>query len=187
METSKCPVCGRTGIPDYLINENVVCPNCNSDLGVYRTLYALADGNNGSSDSARRYKMLSIVLSVLTVLLIGVLVFFIGGRNTNEKLDQELAKANTIVAELRDSINSLKSQIASSKDTDLPSASQYIEYTVMPNDSPWRIVRKFYGNRQDWENISKKIAEANGIWDENAATLKQIHPGQIIRIHNIKR
>ena len=186
METSKCPVCGRTGIPDYLINENVVCPNCNSDLGVYRTLHALAEGNNGSSGQVRRYKTLSIVLSILTVLLICVLVFFIGGRNKNEKLDQELAKANTVVAELRDSISNLNSQIQSLKATDLPSASQYIEYTVMTNDSPWRIVRKFYGNRHDWEIISREIAEANGIWDENAATWKQIHPGQVIRIHNIK-
>lgn len=180
----KCPVCGRTGIPDYL-NENVVCPNCNSDLGVYRTLHALAEGNNGSNAPARRYKVLSIVLSILTVLLIGALVFFNSGKNT-KKLEQNLADANAVVVELRDSISSLKSQIESSKAIDLPSASQYIEYTVMPNDSPWKIVRKFYGNRQDWENISKKIAEANGIWDENAATWKQIHPGQVIKIQNIK-
>ena len=184
METTKCPVCGRTGIPDYL-NKNVVCPNCNSDLGVYRTLHTLADGNNGSSGSAKRYKMLSIVLSILAVLLIGALMLFNIGKSTNE-LERKLAEANTVVTELRDSISNLKSQIESSKTTDLPSASQYIEYTVMPNDSPWRIVRKFYGNRQDWENISRKIAEANDIWDENTATWKQIHPGQVIRIHNIK-
>lgn len=180
----KCPVCGKSGIPDYL-NENVVCPNCNSDLGVYRTLHSLAKGNNGSSSQTRKYKMLSIVLSILAVLLIGALMLFNRGKSTNE-LEQKLAEANTVVAELRDSISSLKSQIESSKATDLPSASQYIEYTVMPNDSPWRIVRKFYGNRHDWENISREIAEANGIWDENAATWKQIHPGQVIRIHNIK-
>lgn len=185
METTKCPVCGRTGIPDYLINENVVCPNCNSELGVYRTLHALAEGNSGSSSQTRKYKMLSIVLSILAVLLIGALMLFNRGKSTNE-LEQKLADANTVVTELRDSISNLKSQIESSKTTDLPSASQYIEYTVMPNDSPWRIVRKFYGNHQDWENISRKIAEANGIWDENAATWKQIHPGQVIRIHNIK-
>lgn len=184
METTKCPVCGRTGIPDYL-NENIVCPNCNSDLGIYRTLYALTKGDGSSNGSARRYKMLSIVLSILAVLLIGALVFF-NNVNSTEELGQKLADANAVVAELRDSISSLKSQIESSKAIDMPSASQYIEYTVMPNDSPWRIVRKFYGNCQDWENISRKIAEANGIWDENAATWKQIHPGQVIKIQNIK-
>lgn len=184
METTKCPVCGRMGIPDYL-NENVVCPNCNSDLGVYRTLHALAIGDGSSSGSARRYKMLSIVLSILAVLLIGALVFFNSSNSTNE-LDKRLAKASAVVTELRDSVTSLKSQIESSKKADLPFASQYIEYIVIPNDSPWRIVRKFYGNRQDWENISRKIAEANGIWDENTATWKQIYPGQTIKLYNFK-
>lgn len=184
METTKCPVCGRTGIPDYL-NENVVCPNCNSDLGVYRTLHTLAERDNGSSGLARRYKMLSIVLSILTVLLIVALVFFNTGNGAKE-LDKNLADANAVIVELRDSISNLKSQFDSSKPADLPSASQYIEYTVIPNDSPWRIIRKFYGNRQDWENISRKIAEANDIWDENTATWKPIHPGQVIRIYNIK-
>lgn len=184
METTKCPVCGRTGIPDYL-NENVVCPNCNSDLGVYRTLHALAKGDASSNGSARRYKTLSIVLSILAVLLIGALIFFNSGNSTKE-LDKKLAEVNAVVAELRDSVTNLKSQIESLKTADLPSASQYIEYSVIPNDSPWRIIRKFYGNRQDWETISRKIAEANDIWDEKAATWKQIHPGQVIRIHNIK-
>ena len=183
METSKCPVCGKTGIPDYL-NEDVVCPNCNSDLGVYRTLHALTEGNNGSSGQGRRYKLFSIVLSILAVLLIGTLIN--NGRNAKD-LDQKLADANAVVEELKDSISNLRSQIESPKVIDLPSASQYIEYTVMPNDSPWRIVRKFYGNRQDWDIISRKIAEANGIWDENSETWKQIHPGQVIRIHNVKQ
>ncbi len=180
----KCPVCGKSGISDYL-NENVVCPNCNSDLGVYKTLHALAEGSNGSSGSARRYKMLSIVLSILTVLLIVALVFLNNGNGAKE-LDKNLTDANAVIVELRDSISNLKSQFDSSKPADLPSASQYIEYTVIPNDSPWSIIRKFYGNRQDWENISRMIAEANDIWDENTATWKPIHPGQVIRIYNIK-
>lgn len=184
METSKCPVCGRTGIPDYL-HENVVCPNCNSDLGVFRTLHMLAERDNGSSCLARRYKMLSIVLFILTVLLIVALVFFNTGNGTKE-LDKKLADADAVVTELRDSINNLKSQFESSKTADLPSTSLYIEYTVIPNDSPWRIVRKFYGIRHDWENISRKIAEANDIWDENTATWKQIHPGQTIKLYNFK-
>ena len=117
--------------------------------------------------------------------MIGSLVFFNSGNSTKE-LDKKLAEANAVVAELRDSVSNLKSQIESSKTADLPSASQYIEYTVIPYDSPWRIIRKFYGNRQDWETISRKIAEANGIWDENTATWKQIYPGQTIKLYNFK-
>ena len=184
METTKCPVCGRTGIPDYL-NENIVCPNCNSDLGVYRTLHALAEGNNGSRAQVKRYKMLSIVLSILTVLLIGAfLLWYINGGNN--VYDQKLATADTIVKELKDSIKTLSSRIDNHDSTDLYADIHYIEYTIRPNDSPWRIVNKIYGNRKDWENVSKIIAENNNLWDSNAGTWKDIKPGQIIRIYNIK-
>ena len=109
MNTTQCPICGRPGIPDYH-NENVVCPNCNSDLGVYRTLHALAEGNEGSNDLIRRYKLLAIVLPFLAVLLVGVLAFFNSG-NSTKNLELKLADSNAVVIQLRDSINTLKSQL----------------------------------------------------------------------------
>lgn len=180
----KCPVCGKSGIPDYL-HETVICPNCNSDLGVYKTLHAIADSNNNSGDKARKSKVLSIVLFILAVLLIGALACVYSNREINVS-KQQLVNANTIISELRDSISLLSTQLQSHQTTTLQSGSQYIEYTVIPNDSPWRIVRKFYGNRKDWDDISQKIAEANDLWDNNTATWKQIHPGQIVKIYNIK-
>lgn len=36
-ENTKCPVCGKTGIPDFL-NEDVKCPCCGSDLSIYRVI-----------------------------------------------------------------------------------------------------------------------------------------------------
>jgi len=180
----KCPVCDKAGIPDYL-NENVVCPNCNSNLGVYRTLHKIAEGNDNSNVKVHQYKMLSIVLPILAVLLIGIFAFFYTNSKLNE-YDQRLTDANNVVMELRDSINTLSSQIEKTKTAGLSSSSNYIEYAVLSNDSPWRIVRKFYGIRRDWESISQKIAEQNDLWNGNTGTWKQIHPGQIIKIHNTK-
>ena len=184
MSTMKCPVCGKFGIPDYL-NEDVICPNCNSDLGVYKTLHAIADGNGNSSDKVRRFKIFSIVLPILAVLLIGTLAFVYNDKET-KKYNQKLEEADTIVKELRDSISRISTQIEYLKATALQSDSHYIEYTIMHNDSPWSIVRKFYGNRKDWDNISRKIAEANNMWDDHTATWKPIHPGEVIKIYNIK-
>lgn len=36
-ENTKCPVCGKTGIDDYL-NKDVKCPCCGSDLSIYRVI-----------------------------------------------------------------------------------------------------------------------------------------------------
>ena len=178
----KCPVCGRTGIPDYH-NENVVCPNCNSDLGVYRTLNAIAEDNNSSGDKARKFKLLSIVLPLLAALLIGILSFVYFNGET-KKLRSDLAKADNLTIELRDSLSRLNEKMDSSPSTAL--SSHYIEYEIISNDSPGGIVHKFYGTQKKWEDISRKIAEANNIWDDKALTWKPIHPGQIIKIYNFK-
>lgn len=40
--TAVCPVCGKAGIPNYH-SHDVVCPQCNSDLSVFRQIYQLPD------------------------------------------------------------------------------------------------------------------------------------------------
>ena len=37
VDSTKCPVCGRKGIPDYQ-NDDVRCPDCGSNLKVFRIL-----------------------------------------------------------------------------------------------------------------------------------------------------
>lgn len=181
METFKCPVCGKPGIPDYT-HEEVICPNCNSNLGIYRTLHSIAEDNDVSTGAASKLKKLSIALSIalLAGLLCGVSAFLLFQENSRKNLMEVQNK----VSELRDSISTLSLQIPSS-----PTKSEeqhYIEYTILSNDSPWKIVYKFYGTRNDWERISKEIANNNDLWDEKSNTWKPIHPGQVIKIHNIK-
>ncbi len=180
MNTSKCPICGKPGIPDYF-NEDVICPNCNSDLSVYRALHTVSLGDDISSEKTRKYKNLAIALPILAVLLMGVLSYFIYNIKMKE-YNQQLEKTNITITELNDSISTLTAKI-DGKNVD---GSQYIEYEVIHNDSPWGIVHKFFPNCKDWETVSKEIAEANNIWDENAGKWKEIHPGQIIKIFNIK-
>lgn len=184
MDSTKCPVCGKTGIPDYL-NENVICPNCHSDLGIYRSLHSNAENHDKYINKASRYKKLSIVLPILAGLLIGVLAFVYTSSN-NKDYNQKLADADAVIEDLRDSINILCAQNTTQVPDNCFPDSHFFEYTILPNDSPWRIVNKFYGNEKDWKNISKSLAERNNIWDDNTATWKRIYPGQIIRIYNFK-
>ena len=184
MDSTKCPVCGTKGIPDYL-NENVICPICHSDLGVYRTLHSNAENHEKNIIKANLYKKLSIVLPILAGLLIGVLAFVYTSRN-NKDYNQKLADADAVIEDLRDSINILCTQIPPIVADTSFSNSHFFEYTILPNDSPWRIVNKFYGNEKDWKRISKSLAERNNIWDDNTATWKRIYPGQVIKIYNFK-
>ena len=185
MATFKCPICGKSGIPDYF-HENVVCPNCNSDLKVYRSLHSVAENSMNSGDSVSKFKKLSWVLSILllAVLIMGTYAFISYNSKVTEYASQ-LEKANNQVNMLNDSIKSLSS-LMETKYSDATNNNQYVEYTIVSNDSPWKIVRKFYGKRDDWEEISRKIAESNNIWNKETNEWMRICPGQVIKIYNIK-
>lgn len=47
----KCPVCGKTGIPDYH-KENTVCPCCGTDLGIYRMIDQIPAESNQEAQKA---------------------------------------------------------------------------------------------------------------------------------------
>lgn len=175
---TQCPICGKAGIPDYL-KEDVICPNCNSDLSVYRALHLAAGGNDISGCGVRKYKRLAIVLPIVAVLLVGVIgLIYLNTEKRN--LQQQLNEANAVIANLKTAQVSVDTVQPNSE-----SAQSYTEYVILHNDSPWNIVRKFYGNRSDWWDIARKIAEDNNIWDEQKGSWKTIHPGQIIRINNM--
>ena len=185
MATFKCPICGKSGISDYF-HENVVCPNCNSDLKVYHSLHSVAENSMNSGDSVSKFKKLSWVLSiiVLAVLIMGTFAF-ISYNNKMTEYAGQLETANSQVKMLNDSIKTLSS-LMEAKYSDATNTNQYIEYTIVSNDSPWKIVRKFYGKRDDWEEISRKVAESNNIWNKETNEWMRICPGQVIKIYNIK-
>lgn len=177
MSTSICPICGKAGIPDFL-NEDVVCPNCNSDLSIYRTLHEVSDGGGSSSS---KYKRVAKILPIAAVLLVCIVGFVFLNKEKNA-IRQQLKEANNTIAELRE-----KGEIPdATQQHQIAKEQLYFEYSVQRNDSPWRIVQKFFGVRSDWQNISRNIAERNGIWDAQKETWVDIHPGQVIRIYNIQ-
>jgi nucleoid-associated protein YgaU len=87
-----------------------------------------------------------------------------------------------MVLMLRDSLNTLSTE----KPVKEITSPTYYEYVILPNDSPWGIVHKFYGNRVNWQETARRIAEDNGIWDESAGAWKPIHPGDVLKLYNIK-
>lgn len=179
MGTFKCPVCGHS-ISDYL-SQDVKCPNCNSDLSIYRRLNIIAKEDAVFGQKNRTYKILAIALPVLVALLIGCAAY-VFLKNKTKELNQQLEASNNTVVALRDSLCTLSTTNPVNEE-DFPA---YFEYVVLPNDSPWGIVHKFYGNRVNWQEASKKIAEDNGIWDDSAKAWNPIHPGDVLKLYNIE-
>ena len=179
MDTTKCPVCGNPGIPDYL-KENVTCPHCGSDLKVYKTLSEAAAGGD-SKPIASKYKYLAIVLPILVALLIGIPAYRLY-RNAEKSAMTALEIKDNKISELQDSLSVLSTRIEALK----PQENVVVGYIVVKNDSPWKIIRKVYGAREDWNELARQIGKANDIWDESKGTWKQIHPGQVIKIEKLQ-
>jgi uncharacterized membrane protein YvbJ len=185
MSNNICPVCGNQGIPAYH-KENVICPRCGSDLSIYRILSDASDQNELSSASYKRYKRLAFILPIIVFILLFCPAYLCFKHQGN--LKDTLLRNNNELVLLEDSINVLNEQLKS-KEAELiaiKTVNVYIQYKVLHNDSPWKIVCKFYGIRSDWKEIAKKIAIDNQLWDEVNAEWKQIHPGQVIKIYNNK-
>ena len=177
MSTMKCPVCGNPGIPNYL-QEDVICPHCGSDLKIYKTLSEIGEGESSTGKSAKKYKLLAILLPVLAILVVGIPLFLSLNKTRQEAVGQ-LKDKEMVIMQLKDSVNRLSAKVESM--TVQESAAD--EYVIVRNDCPWKIVYKFYGVRGDWKKLSRRIAEDNGIWDESRGEWKPIHPGQVMKIN----
>jgi hypothetical protein len=181
MESKKCPVCGNPGIPNYL-KENVICPHCGSDLTIYRTVSELSEKSNTSESAVKKYKILATILPLIAAIItIGAVFVFTPQKESG--FQTQIKQNERIILQLRDSVSLLNAQIQKASKV---SEINCFKYTIIPNDGPWRIVKKLYGNRTDWRKIAQKIAEDNGIWNPTTNSWKQIHPGQVLKINDTK-
>lgn len=180
METNKCPVCGNPGIPNYY-KEDVICPHCGSDLKIYRTISELADEGNTSTDGIKKYKMLSILLPIVSAVIAIAACYLIIPKHLGN-YEAQLLESQKTISMLQDSVSALQALVQNKGSVD----NKYIEYTIVPNDCPWSIVQKHFGVRGDWMDLAQEIAEDNGIWDSSTNSWKQIQPGQIIKIKKSK-
>lgn len=177
MSTSKCPVCGNPGVPDYL-NSDVVCPHCGSDLSIYRIISDTSKGGAASAGHIRLYKLLSILLPVF-VIVAGILLFFRYSGKQEKAYNAQIAEKDLMISALNEKISLLEA----SAESQISSVSNTIDYVVVKNDGPWGIVNKVFGARKDWVKVYTQIAKDNEIWNSETNTWGLIHPGQILKIN----
>lgn len=184
MDTIKCPVCGSPGISDYK-KEDVTCPHCGSDLKIYRTVSELSEENDSSGYGIKKFKTMSFVLPIITAIVaVGATYLLCSKSEVQTDNSYILAEKEKTISTLKDSVSVLNSQILDIKKVE--DKGSKVEYVVVQNDGPWRIVHKFFGYRKDWEEIGKTIAEENKMWDSSTKTWKPLRPGQILKINTDK-
>lgn len=140
-EHKKCPVCGKTDIPDFL-NEEVKCPCCGSDLSIYRVIEQIPEEGHRTNI----WKPISVV-AMLAAAGLGVMLFT-QKTSVPTSITEELSQ-------LKDSVEVLNIQLAQSKDESVQPSSNY-KYVVLRGDSYWAVSKKFYGTGTRAEEIAQQ-------------------------------
>lgn len=152
----ECPVCNKSGIPDFRKNV-VICPQCNSDLKGY-ILLAQTKSIHRESLTKQRTRLV-ILLAASIIALLGIIL-----KPKANRIDQPVSSANydSIIASLEADLESSRLEIER-----LGNEHDYINYhyVVKQGDNLSRIALLFYN---DWE-MYKKIEIDN-----------QLEPQQVI-------
>ena len=140
-ENTKCPVCGKTGIPEFL-NEDVKCPCCGSDLSIYRVIEQIPEERHKTNI----WKPISAV-AIVAAAGLGVMLF-----TQNSSVPSSLTEE---LSQLKDSVEVLNTQLAQSKIVSEQPSSDY-KYVVLRGDSYWSVSKKFYGTGPRADEIAKQ-------------------------------
>lgn len=141
-----CPVCNKTGIPDFK-NENVVCPCCGTDLSVYKTINAAQKATihrEGKNKKARILAALSLVVAVASLITCAYLYYTKPPvkETDNDNLIAQIATLKQENKSLSDSIAVLNKKTPARR-----------TYTVVKGDCPWRISEKVFGDGRRYDEL----------------------------------
>lgn len=160
----KCPICNKTGIPDF-INEDVVCPCCNSDLSIYRKIHL--SSVSAKKCYSKRWIMTTIFMSFICLFLSYWLYCF-----HSDNYEKISAMENNL-KEKDAHIEQLKVVIKKQLKPVQQKQNGMFWYVVRPGDSFCKISKSIYGT----ESRYKEIVKLNNLRDDTV-----LHPGDSILI-----
>ncbi|MCB0537948.1 MAG: LysM peptidoglycan-binding domain-containing protein [Bacteroidetes bacterium] len=139
---NNCPICNKAGLSDYTKN-NVVCPQCNSDLKAFMLLNSISKPNKSKIGI-----YLIIGVSLLSVVFLGLFL-----KSNSDK--KELIAKNVI---LNDSISKIQIVDVVKETTEevQPIAEKQeatIKYVVKKGDYPYKIAQFFYNDGSKYTQI----------------------------------
>ena len=141
-----CPVCSKTGIPDFR-NENVVCPCCGTDLSVYRSIRTAQKATIQPGSNNKKARILAAFSSVIAVasLITCAYLYYTKPPVNDVDNDNLIAQISSLKQEnksLSDSIIVLNKKLPLRR-----------TYTVVKGDCPWRISEKVFGDGRRYDEL----------------------------------
>lgn len=131
---NNCPICNKAGLPDYTKN-NVVCPQCNSDLKAFMLLNSIS--------KPQKSKIGTYVIIGVSVLSIAFLGLFLKS-NSDKK---ELIAKNVVLNDSISQMQNVKVNTETPKENEQKSIVEKqdvsIKYKVKKGDFPYKIAEFF--------------------------------------------
>lgn len=143
--SNNCPICNKAGLPDYTKN-NVVCPQCNSDLKAFMLL------NTISQPQKPKIGMYVIIgVSVLSIALLGLFLKSNSDKKeliiTNHSLNDSIVKLQSAVV-IRQEVTESQPNAENQEVT--------IKYVVRKGDYPYKIAEFFYNDGSKYKQIEEE-------------------------------
>jgi len=141
---NNCPICNKAGLPDYTKN-NVVCPQCNSDLKAFMLLNSIS--------KPQKSKIGTYVIIGVSVLSIAFLGLFLKS-NSDKK---ELIAKNVVLNDSISQMQNVKVNTETPKENEQKSIVEKqdvsIKYKVKKGDFPYKIAEFFYNDGSKYKQI----------------------------------
>ena len=147
--THTCPICGKP-IPDYL-NQDVICPACNTDLSIYRTIDSIPE-----KTLWRGWLYIAIVALVATIAITTTL--FVSSATHKAQVRQLEAMNTALDDENTRLVADFTSLLTTEKELE-KQLQQGFPYIIRKGDCLWLISKRLYGTGEQMQ----QIAEDNGI------------------------
>jgi LysM repeat protein len=157
-----CPICNKAGLSDYTTN-NVICPQCNSDLKAFNLLNAISNSNKS--------KIMTPLLMGISCFSLLLFVLYIKSYSDNKNLVK-----NNIILEAKISRTNeayLKLKIKSDLQKKSEKLDTKIKYVVKRGDYLYKIAQFFYNDGSYYRQIEL---------DNNIKQPNNLKVGQILNI-----
>lgn len=143
MDSTKCPICGKADIPDFL-QQDTTCPCCGSDLSIFRKIDKIPEQQSGNNKIWKYVAMVAIVAAI-------AMSFFSLRKSPSTTNAEEYTAQITM---LQDSISKLNQAQVSNATSEQQNASMSgFSYVVRKGDSWWSISRRIYGTGTRYKEI----------------------------------
>ena len=161
MSEIKCPVCSKTGIPDYRV-QDTICPQCGADLSIYKLAHDIENASITSGGIDRGRLTWIIPAALACCFAIALTCAILSGSNTKKELKESERENSELLAQISELKQAQEQPKAVTLNSSVEEGAHFV-YTVRRGDSFWLISKRLYGTGTRY----REIAEANGLTPES--------------------